>query len=346
MPAPGVPVSTPVPLPLSTNETPAGSATPPIVRVAAGNTVGATAPQPFTLNVSQPPAITSAASTAFTVGVAGSFTVTTTGFPTPGITRTGVALPGGVTFTDNGNGTGTLSGTPAAGTAGSYAITFTAANGALPNAVQAFTLTVQQAPAITSAASTTFTVGTPGTFTVTTTGFPTPTVSQTGALPTGVTFTTATRVLAGTATQTGAFPLVFTATNGVPPDATQNFTLNVVCPAITVTPLVMPDGLYQTVYAGVDFNQTGSTGTTFTWGATGLPAGLTIDVNTGVVSGTATNTVAAGGVTVTVTDNFGCQGTLNTAVTIRPTTDPENYIGGVGNTQYVTGAPFPLTPPM
>ena len=151
-------------------------------------------------------------------------------------------------------------------------------------------------------------------------------------------------MLGGTATQTGAFPLVFTATNSVPPDATQNFTLNVVCPAITVTPLVMPDGLYQTVYAGVDFNQTGSTGSTFTWGATGLPAGLTIDANTGVVSGTATNTVAAGAVVVTVTDNFGCQGTLNTAVTVRPTTDPENYLGGVGNTQYATGAPFPSTP--
>ena len=153
--------------------------------------------------------------------------------------------------------------------------------------MQTFTLNVQQPPAITSAASTTFTVGTPGTFTVTTTGFPTPTVSQTGTLPAGVTFTPATRLLGGTATQTGAFPLVFTATNGVSPDATQNFTLNVVCPAITVTPLVMPEGLYLAVYPGVDFNQTGSTGSTFTWGATGLPAGLTIHPTTGVVSGTA-----------------------------------------------------------
>jgi hypothetical protein len=75
----------------------------------------------------------------------------------------------------------------------------------------------------------------------------------------------------------------------------------------------MPDGLYQTLYAGVDFNQTGSTGTTFTWGATGLPAGLTIDVNTGVVSGTATNTVAAGGGHRDGDDNFGCQGTRITA---------------------------------
>ena len=79
-------------------------------------------------------------------------------------------------------------------------------------------------------------------FTVTTTGFPAPTVSQTGALPAGVTFTAATRVLGGTPTQTGVFPLVFTATNGTQPDATQNFTLNVVCPAITVNPATMPDG--------------------------------------------------------------------------------------------------------
>ena len=56
-----------------------------------------------------------------------------------------------MTFVDNGDGTGTLSGTPAAGTGGVYALTFTAANGVLPNATQAFTLTVNEAPAITSA---------------------------------------------------------------------------------------------------------------------------------------------------------------------------------------------------
>jgi hypothetical protein len=310
----------------------------------ATNVAGSTAPQPFTLSITQSPTITSANTVTFTVGTPGSFTVTTTAFPVAAITRTGAALPTGVTFTDNGDGTGTLSGTPAAGTAGAYAVTFTAANGVPPDAVQAFTLTVHEAPAITSAGSATFTVGAAGSFTVTTTGFPTPTVSQSGTLPTGVTFAPATRVLGGSATQTGAFPLVFTATNGVSPDATQNFTLNVVCPAITVTPLVMPEGLYQAAYPGVDFNQTGSSGTTFTWGATGLPAGLTIDATTGMVSGTATDTVLNGAVVVTVTDNFGCPGTLNTTVTVRPTTDNENYTGGVGHTQFIvgpTGAPTP-----
>ena len=41
-------------------------------------------------------------------------------------------LSHGVTFVDNGNGTATLSGTPAAGTGGTYPLTFTAANGVTP----------------------------------------------------------------------------------------------------------------------------------------------------------------------------------------------------------------------
>ena len=80
--------------------------------------------------VHTPPMITSADNTTFVVGSAGSFTVTTTGFPAPSIAQGGVALPSGVMFTSNGDGTGTLSGTPAAGTGGTYAITFTATNAA------------------------------------------------------------------------------------------------------------------------------------------------------------------------------------------------------------------------
>ena len=45
-------------------------------------------------------------------------------------------------------------------------------------APQTLTVTVQQAPAITSANSATFTAGTPGSFTVTTTGGPTPAISD------------------------------------------------------------------------------------------------------------------------------------------------------------------------
>ncbi|MBJ7609341.1 MAG: Ig-like domain repeat protein [Candidatus Dormibacteraeota bacterium] len=90
------------------------------------------------------PAITSANHATFTAGVAGSFTVTTTGTPTPVLSVTGT-LPAGVTFTDNHDGTAALSGTPGAGTAGPYPLTITANNGVGSAATQSFTLTVKAA---------------------------------------------------------------------------------------------------------------------------------------------------------------------------------------------------------
>lgn len=88
------------------------------------------------------PAITSANSaSAAEQTVMSPFTVTTTGSPTPALSETG-ALPSGVTFADNGDGTATISGTPADGTAGPWPVTLTAANGIAPDATQAFTLTV------------------------------------------------------------------------------------------------------------------------------------------------------------------------------------------------------------
>ncbi|MHB8773133.1 MAG: choice-of-anchor U domain-containing protein, partial [Syntrophales bacterium] len=202
----------------------------PIV-VTAANGVLPDAAQNFTLTVTDAPAITSANSTTFTAGSAGTFTVTATGTPTPALAQTG-ALPGGVTFTDNGNGTATLAGTSAIGTNGAYLIVITAANGVLPDAAQNFTLTVTDAPAITSANSATFTVGSAGTFTVTATGSPTPALAKTGVLPGGVTFIdngNGTATLAGTPAigTNGAYPIVITAANGAPPNATQSFTLRV-----------------------------------------------------------------------------------------------------------------------
>ncbi|HKP03564.1 MAG TPA: putative Ig domain-containing protein, partial [Chthoniobacterales bacterium] len=214
------------------------------ITITATNAIAPDAMQSFTLTVNQPPAVTSANNTTFTVGTAGTFTVTTTGFPTGAtmvISETG-ALPSGVTFTNNNDGTATLAGTPGAGTGGTYPITITANNGVAPNGTQSFTLTVNQAPAITSAANTTFTVGTAGTFSVTTTGFPTNAsmvIGETGALPSGVTFTNnnnGTATLAGTpgAGTGGTYPITITANNGVGSAAMQSFTLTVnQAPAIT-----------------------------------------------------------------------------------------------------------------
>jgi hypothetical protein len=50
------------------------------------------------------------------------------------------------TFKNNGNGTETLSGTPAAGTAGNYPITITASNGVGTAATQSFNVIVNSGP--------------------------------------------------------------------------------------------------------------------------------------------------------------------------------------------------------
>ena len=118
-------------------------------RAVFSNFGGSSTTSAATLTVNQAPAVATASSATFTVGSSGTFNVTATGTPTPTLTKTG-ALPSGVTFVDNHNGTATLSGTPAAGTGGTYAISITAANGVNPDASQAFTLTVNQAPAVTS----------------------------------------------------------------------------------------------------------------------------------------------------------------------------------------------------
>jgi hypothetical protein len=178
---------------------------------------------------------------------------------------------------------GILSGTPAAGTGGTYPITLQASNGVLPNAAQTFTLTVDQAPAIISGSGTTFTVGTGGSFHVTATGYPASTFTVTGALPSGVTLSPG-GALGGTpvANTGGVYNITITAGNGVLPNATQSFTLTVdQPPAIT-----SPNNFTFTVgtAGSVTMTATGFPAPTFFAGT--LPSGLTLNALTGVLSGT------------------------------------------------------------
>lgn len=228
--------------------------------VAAFDNASATA----AITVDQAPAITSGNSVNFNIGTFGSFTVTATGYPMPAITKS-VALPSGLTLVDNGDGTATLSGTPAAGTGGTYTIPLTASNGVGANATQNLTLQIGAPPAFTSSANATFTVGTNSTFTVTTSGSPTVTSISRGAAapPTGLTYTDnhdGTATLSGTpaAGTGGTYTLSLTATNGVTPDATQSLVI-----AVNQAPAVTTNPSSQTVNPGASV--------TFTAAASGAP---------------------------------------------------------------------------
>ena len=292
--------------------------------VTASNTAGTATAGPFTVTVSQIPTITSPSTASFALGASGSFTITTTGSPTAAFTESGT-LPSGMTFADNGNGTATLSGTPATGTTGSYSITITATNSA-GAATQDLTIVVYQPTAITSAASATFTGGTSGLFTITATGTPTPqTITESGTLPTGVTFTNdsnGSATLAGTpaASAGGTYMVTLTASNGVAPAVTQAFVLTVTqAPAIT-------SANTATVSSGAAFGFTvTATGTpTPTLAHTGaLPPGITFTAGSnGTATLAGTPTAAAHGTYPITFTAKNAAGTASQGFTLTVTAPP------------------------
>jgi hypothetical protein len=294
------------------------------------------------------PAITSTQSATTIVNTNGTFTVTATGSPTPSLTESG-ALPAGVAFSDNGNGTATITGTPSA--LGDYPIILTASNGNGPDATQNFLLMVPNAPAaaITSPSAMTATAGSPFSFTVSTTGSPVPTLSRTGSLPEGVTFTNnhdGTATIAGTpnVNASGVFTSAITAKNTAG-TATQNLAITVdQAPSITGPS-----------------NATGATGTPFFFTVTtkgypaadisvsSLPAGLAFTDN-GNGTATINGTPTAGGTfasTLTATNGTGTA-TKVLAITVRQAPviqSPDTASGTVGNsfnlTLTITGSPQP-----
>jgi hypothetical protein len=187
----------------------------------------------------QAPTITSADSATFTTGHAGSFQVTATGSPAP--TYSLLANPPWLSIDP---GTGLLTGTPPAGAGGTYPFGVLARNGVSPDAAQTFTLTVREAPAITSPDSAVFVAGEQGSFQLTATGNPPPHFSKRGpALPSGLTLSP-TGLLSGTpaATSAGVHHFTVVAKNGVSPRVEQAFTLTVAPRFALVDGELLPPG--------------------------------------------------------------------------------------------------------
>ena len=174
------------------------------------------------------PKLTSPAAATFSVGAAGSFQVTATGFPAVTYTHSG-RLPKGLAMSS----AGLLSGTPSAGSGGTYQVDVTAANAIAPAATQKLTISVHQAPAVTSAPHALFTTGKAHSVTLTATGFPAPRLTEKGKLPKGLRFkagANGTAVISGTAAKTdkhAMYRLTITAANGTGKPAVQSFELRV-----------------------------------------------------------------------------------------------------------------------
>ena len=282
------------------------------VTITATDTNSATTTQAFTLTVTDNgPVFTSAASTSFAENAAGTFSVTATGDTPITYSETG-ALPSGVTLGTD----GTLAGTPAFGTAGSYPITITATDTNSATATQAFTLTVTAGgPVFTSGTSTSFAENSAGTFAVTATGDTPITYSETGALPSGVTLGTD-GTLAGTPAfgTAGSYPITITATDTNSATATQAFTLTV-----TAGGPVFTSGTSTTFNenAAGTFSVTATGDTPITYSETGaLPSGVTLGTD-GTLAGTpAFGTAGSYPITITATDTNSATATQAFTLTV------------------------------
>lgn len=238
------------------------------------------------LNVSgalPPPAvpfIVSAASATFVAGTLEAFPVTAIASPAPSFQITGGQLPAGITLDA---GTGVLGGVPQI--PGVFPMTIKVAN-SLGSATQQFTLTVNEGPAFVSANLTHFYANADvESVTIRASGIPAPVLSESGRLPSGITFTPATGILGGTPDvgTGGVYLFTLIASNGVGPAALQTFALTIY------------EFLNITSAASATFNsgRANSFAITFTgypapmYSESGpLPDGVTFDSVHGVFSGT------------------------------------------------------------
>ncbi|MBS1829070.1 MAG: putative Ig domain-containing protein [Acidobacteria bacterium] len=180
------------------------------------------------------------------------------------------------------------------------------------------------------------------------------------ALPTGVSFGSGT--LSGTPISTvgSPFSVSIRATDSTiptPSTTTKGFTLTVL-PELTFTPASLPNATAGQAYSQ-QVTATGGAGP-YTYSATGLPANLTINTSTGLISGTPTSAGTTTGIVVTVGDsstpqfvtsrtysltvNAGSGPTISTSSPLPQATLGRAYsqqLAATGGTGTITYAPAP-----
>ena len=140
--------------------------------------------------------------------------------------------------------------------------------------------------------------------------------SATG-LPTGLSISSSTGVISGTASKAGSYSVTVTGKDSTGPTGSATFTWTVGSAANTVT-VTNPGSQTGTVGTAASLQISASdsaSGQTLSYGATGLPAGLSIGASTGLISGTPT-TAGTYSVTVTATDTTGASGNATFSWTI------------------------------
>jgi Putative Ig domain len=224
---------------------------------------------------------------------------------------TATGYPSTLTFDSN---TGTFSGTP--NVTGNYSVALTATNGTgTGSATLTLNVTVQPVPVISSPTTSSVTAGDAFSYAIIASHSPA-SFTATG-LPAGLTINTSSGVISGTPTAPGTFTVHLGALNGGG-TGTAIMTLTV---ALEVAPVI--DSSTSAVGApNSPFSYAiAATNSPTSFGAVGLPAGLTVNTSTGLISGTP-SAASSSSVTISATNSAGTgSALLNLAITL-PVTAP------------------------
>jgi hypothetical protein len=246
-------------------------------------------------------------------------------------TYSATGLPAGLTINKT---TGVISG-KVTGAAQAYSATVTATDSKGGGASTSFTWNVSVL-SLTNPGTQNSAVGDAVSLATSASGLPsgdTWTYSATG-LPAGLSINKTTGVISGTVTGSAeAYSVTVTASDGHGGTISQTFNWNV-----SALSLSNPGDQYNargdTVALSPIQGGGAPAGATLTYTATGLPAGLSIDATTGVISGTVTGAVKAYSVTVKVSDGLGASTSVSFTwtITVLSLTNPGTQSAAVGTT--------------
>ena len=290
------------------------------VTISATNATG-TGSNTLVLSISNnPPVITSAGTASGQTGTAFTYTIVASNNPVSYGTS---ALPAGLALNTT---TGVISGTPTA--AGTFNVSMTATNGSGTDTKPLVITITLGPPVITSPLTAGGSEGSPFSYQITATNSPT-SFGATG-LPPGLAVSATTGLISGTPVGQGTFNVTISATNATSTaTATLALTLGVGFPVITspgnATGATGVNFLYQIV----------ATNNPTSFGATGLPPGLSVNASTGLVSGAPG---ANGTFTVNLTATNGT-GTGSRVLTITIALSAPTVVVGAP-LQAVNGVPF------